>query len=258
MDCNQEKKHKQKNSVSGIILSLIAILLVTAGLLWYYYPHLLWKYYEWKLELQDIEKVPNSPMSAVDIPENWIEHSWGYVRLYFPPEMSVVDRGATGMLWFEDEKFRICITQTAPDPYINAVFEPLLGLEKAPQLHPSRKSNMTWIQLRLESYSYGSSDFSWSKSRKETLWYSFLIQKRPIILYDEGVTKFTESFSRDNCESIIFHTNRPHCELQSTCCNIFVNIYSRSLEEDQMFDINSFRAIVQSIEVNCGCSAENE
>ena len=75
-----------------IALSTIAFLSIAGGLLWYYLPHLWWKYVERKSELQHVEKIPNSPMPITAVPEDWVEHSWKFLRFRLPPNMSLMEK----------------------------------------------------------------------------------------------------------------------------------------------------------------------
>ena len=250
-ECNRHNKHSSK-SFLGSILAMIAILLIAGGLFgYYYYPHLYWRCVEWKFDLKSIEKIPNNLMPEVSIHEDWLEHSWGSMRFCLPPDMALFIEGQ-GTVIFRDENISIGVTQvTSPRPN--------MFLYAASQAHPTQREFLTLIQLRLESYHTAADDFRWSMNRREVVWHAFLMLTRSTLQPYENLTS-TESFTRKNWEGLLDFSNLcpVSFDWECTCCLSSGYITFKPKEEYPQFDTNVVRAIIQSIEVNCGCSVENE
>ncbi|MCL2118204.1 MAG: hypothetical protein FWH27_07235 [Planctomycetaceae bacterium] len=251
MDCSHTDKLKSKKS-STRILCVVVALLIAGGLFGYYWPHLLWKYGEWRLKplLKDIKKISNSPMPIIDIPENWVEHSVGCVRFHLPPDMSIVNsRSAveSNSTKFHNEKISIRVTQ-------DSLCIPEV-LQAASRLHPTQKTFLTLSQLRLESYNMMPNDFHWSMSRREVGWHTFIISLRPVIVPRN--VKCSESFSRRNWEGLLLFVsgelNHRYFDWQCISCPIHGTIYFLPIAEGQELDVNVMRGVIQSMEVSCGC-----
>ena len=244
-----------------ITLTVIVFLAIVGRLLWYYWPHLWWKYLERKSELQHVEKILNHPMPITTVPEDWVEHSWNCLRFRLPPDMSLMAKpegtfGGSSYDRFSNESIVITIGLTSlrePDPF----------LELASKVYPE-KNFLTLSQLRLETFGVESSDFRWSMSRQEALRFVFLMTVRRVIV--PRFINSTESFSGKNWDGLLLYGGSRGIafDWQSRCCynNGCFNggrIGFSPLDEEQgveNLDINIIRGIVQSIEVvdcPCGC-----
>ncbi len=242
-----------------IALNIIAFLLLAGGALWYYWPHLFWKYVESKSELRHVGKIPNSPMPMTAVPDDWVEHSWKFLRFRLPPNMSLMDKpegtfGGDSYDNFCDENILVSISQTSltePDPF----------LELASKVYPE-KNFLTSSKLRLEAFGVESSDFHWSMSRQEASRFAFLMTVRRVIV--PQFIKSAESFSGRNWDGLLLHGGYRGVllNLECTCCynnrcyNGILIKFSPSDKEQgiENLDMDTVRGIVQSLEIDCPCS----
>jgi hypothetical protein len=250
MHCNHKDERKPKISRLKIILTLVVIFSVVGGLLGYYWPHLLWKYREWRLEplLKKFTKVSNSPMPRTDVPKDWVEYSLGCVQFHLPSDISLSKNWVTtesSTAEFRSEKKIIRVEQDSL--CLHEV------LQTASRKHPAQKTFSTLSQLRLESCGVVADDFCWSMSRREVQWHIFIASLRPVIVRPD--VKHIESLSERNWEGLLFffrERNHVHFDWQCISCPIrgYIHFYPENEEE---LDINNVRAVIQSLKVNCGC-----
>ena len=253
MNCNRKEKNKAKIVFLSVFLTTIAILLLTGGLIGCYWPHLLWKYCEWKYVHAEREHlinilgdISNGTMPKIEIPDEWVEHSLDCVQFYLPPDMSSLAERNTSA-YFGNENINIHVAMKS---------QPLQSiLQGASQMHPAQKTFLTLSQLRLETCNTKASDFHWSMSRREVLWHTYIISLRSVILPPIYV-KFIESFSGQNWDGLLFFSSKGPLilfEWQCISCPVHGTIYFSPMKEEQELDINVVHGIVQSIRVNCSC-----
>ena len=113
MDCNHSEKHK-KFSLRIILIAIFSVGVVVIGL-WYYLPHLIWKYTTWRVEpsLTHLESIPYSPMPEIGIPEDWVEHSSGGVRFRLPADMFPINESS--VVGFRNAHMGIRFVQLSSD-----------------------------------------------------------------------------------------------------------------------------------------------
>ena len=252
MDYNHQEERQPKKSRFRVIVTLVVILSIAGGLLWHYWPHILWKHIERKSKLQHVEKIPNSPMPITAVPEDWVEHSWKFLRFRLPPGMSLMEKregtfGGDSYDNFCDENILVNISLTSlqkPDPF----------LELASKVYPE-KNFLTSSQLRLETFGVESSDFRWSMSRQEAARFAFLMTVRRVIV--PRFIKSAESFSGRNWDGLLLYGGYRGIvlNLECTCCynnsryNGILIVFS-SMDKEQgieNFDMDILREIVRGI-----------
>ena len=226
---------------------------VMSGLGWYYAHHLSWQYTAWRYNLQQIKKIPNSLMSDVDIPEDWIEHSHDYVQFCLPTDISYI-REKYPFVWFGNDNDQILVILK---PESNT--KPLLLW--ASWMHPTQKKFLTLTQLRLEGLDVAASDFRWSMSRREARWHTFIIRLRTT-LQPDILLESTEYLYKGNWEGILCIQGRQRYSMDLHCvyCPKGVHIaFSPNVSESKpegtelKLDLNIIRRIMQNIEIDCGC-----
>ena len=269
MAYNHEGKNKSKRFCIRIVLAVAVIFWSGCVVLWYYAPHLVWKYREWRYDLHDVEKIETGLMPVVDITEDWVEHSYDKLpydkwqvnlRFHVPPDMSPLEEDFTGTV-FLNENTRL---QIIPLYYFD--WSEILLL--ATRLHPEHKL-FTVTQLRLESWKAGASDFHWSMSRQEALWHAHMVGVvRTVPLYFFDGMRSAEFFAGKNWEGLLFFPKGNYCgdcrmfEWHCMYCSnggtIFFSLPTDVRRKDREIDMNVVRGIIQSIEIDCGCSSEEE
>ena len=257
MAYNHERKNKSKRFCIKIVLA-VAVIFCGWVVLWYYAPHLLWKYAEWRYDLHEVEKIETVLMPEVDIPENWVEHSFKNMHFRLSPDMSPVEEDLTGSIfWSENMVFRL-FPMTYPD------LSEILRL--ASRLHPEHK-HFTLTQLYFESLKAGASDFHWSMSRQEALWHCHMVCVVRSVFPGSYGMRSAEFFSGKNWEGLLFFPKEKeldydrwmlewHCMY---CSNSGLAYFSTPIKsKDKELAMSVVRGIIQSIEIDCGCSSDEE
>jgi hypothetical protein len=248
----QDRKNMRKMTLYPKIglkylIIFIVIFLLIGGLIGYYYQyHLYWKYTEWYLNKEDIEKIPNRVMPETSVPEDWVEHVRNGVSFCLPPDMSLDEERTKNAIsnktaLFNSGSIHIIITVFTPDP------EMLLLCDIASQMSLTRNSHWTLPQLRLKCFSVGKNDFHWSMSPKEARWHCFAVCMRSTL--DFSHPNMIESIFRDNWNGILLlNTNRATFEWQ--CFSGLNGGYIHFIpEEGQPLDIETVRKICQSMKI---------
>jgi len=256
MDCNLKEKYKFQKNCFGFILTMVAILLVSGGLIWFYQYHLFWKYHEWRFEPEQ-KKIPSNPMPKTDIPENWVKHSVDCMQFHLPPALYYHDGVPHEKSIFVDDNITVRVFSRRGVTYREI-------LKEASRTHTTQKTFLTMSQLRHEFCGTAPNDFRWSMSRSEVRWHFFVISERSLYV---PFTGRAETVSEKNWEGILFFvsSNRwvydtDHTawfEWQCISCHAIGGFRISSREEEQELDVNAVRGIVQSMKINCPCQQDN-
>ena len=246
MNDKHNEKYKSKKSCIGVVLSVLVILLGVGAMLWYYAPHLLWKYAEWRYGLHEIERIVTGQMPEVGVPDDWMEHSFDNMRLSLPPDMTLVTQEGG---YKENMSFRVV---SIPYPDLDAF------LRIAPLLHPEQNSFSTLTQLRFESLTVDAGDFHWSMSRQEARWHSYVIGTIRLMYPSNFGTHSVEIFSGKNWDGLLLLRKKidiNKCQFDWHCmyCSNGGFIVFSTFGESTKLDLDVVRAIVRSIEVDCPC-----
>ncbi len=205
-------------------------------------------------------------MPEVVVPESWMEHSLGCLHFRLPPDLlpqvsaTLTSRQITDSpldpryVDFCNENIHVVIDQN--------LYDSQEFLQLASRMHPARKKISTMNELRLVSCGEAADDFSWSMSRKEAAWHTFILSLRLSMIRID--TERTESYTGRNWEgTLLFVKNidkysRKKDILQFLCeCNScpvqgIINFIPE--DEGKNFDADIARRIIRSLEIHCtGC-----
>lgn len=268
MDCNHKGKQKSKKFDSASVLTVIAILMITGGLSWYYTPHLFWAYTWWQYGKPELDMIPHSLMPEIDIPEDWMEHTLGNLRFHLPPDMSLVEDESNQpkQSLFRNDKITAYLSRVPQFGDVNGRTEKYL--QAASRLHPAQKTFLSNIQLTFEALNVRANDFRWSMSRQEAQWHFFIVDIRHSTLSASDI-KSVEYFAGKNADGLlIFRSgevsddNSPimqSCIVYWQCAgNLDIGTINIVVFGESKFDYNVVRGIVQSMEINNGCLSNDK
>ena len=244
MSDEHQSKSKSKNlRFWTVLIFAFAILVVGFYFGRQYRSHLLWKYTEWQHNLKKVEKIPNRLMPECNVPEDWVEHSWGCMSFRLPPEASLFKEANKTVAYFcGDIGTLITLSPLSP--------EMMSFLDASSQMYPVPGLSMTMPRLRLESSAVGANDFRWSMSSEEVRWLSYAVPLRSAVFLDD--VKSSESLHRKDWEGVLFFRERlVFFDWQCTTGSTGGYIWFNNTNEEQELDRDIVRKIVQSIKINC-------
>jgi len=231
-----DSPHKVRTSFYLKLVLIASIVLSCGILLTHYRSHLSWKYVEWRENLQDIRAIPDHPMPELDIPDNWVECSLGDMTFHLPPEMAAnesrkkVYHASSGSIIYFHEGRKIFVS-----------LKPYDDMQEILQYSKSEKP-LTFPQWRLECFRVGADDFRWSMSPQDVQKHCYWVTMRSIGIPCQS----TESFFRENFDSLLMFADHLTFECQSTSSTIGARILFTGNNEN--FDPDWVRRVCQSIE----------
>jgi len=206
-----------------------------------FFPHIFWLVSERRLELQNTQGLPDRALQKVEIPDDWIEYSFGTVKFKLPTGLTIhqdlMDSASTEH-FIDDESLSVYIVDTSAE---RSLFQ---LVELASAFHP-HSDVMTFPRLKLDCFRRSSSDFSWAMTWREVRYHGFCITwgriRPPDIEYVE--TSFGEAVDKlicfnDHTVGIWWHS----LDLQSEGYMTFVDSQNK-------IDFEMVRQICKSIDV---------
>ena len=273
MECNYQTVLRYQKKWVRFIFIVLTICLVGGVLGWQYRAHLVWKYAEWNGNL-DVKAISYSEMPAVDIPEDWVECTFGCLRFYLPPNLATLHTVTREPLHIavyggedtSDDSLTVRITIPTLD---HAMF--ILMLANASHHFPNRENLSTPPRMRLEFCKISADDFRWSMSSEDVSRLVSLVTLRGFMI--SGEAKNAETFFHDDIDRIVLYSAGAYwfsenaridwaCTITSSATNahtgtIFITDNDETRENNQEFIQGLARKISQSMRVVCTCSHDD-
>jgi hypothetical protein len=208
----ERRRHRSRFRVAAVaIAALVAVLGIAVFAAIHYRFHLLWLYEAHRLELQDVQAVPDSPMPDSPTPDDWVRCRVGCIEFSLPPELAgnrTEPRDGAKLIVFQHGASAVFV---APPKDIGD-FPGFL--KTASELCP-QSQRFTIPRLRRACYQVRADEFRWSMTPQEVRWHTFCVTMNKLIKYMPG--GHTESLFRQDLDCIIhFGDERAVFEWQTT------------------------------------------
>lgn len=233
---NGLRKHFRVIVVAVIVLGIV----VLTG--YYYRYHLLWQYESIHSGFADVKSIPDRPMPAAPIPDDWVTCEVGCIRFSLPPELaenSTVQKPDGSLATFTGDARNVIVQTYDPDEFSDIFSE---FVRSASTLSPQPQT-FTLPRLRQACYQTSADDFRWSMTPGEARWHTFCIATTELIrTHSDG---HTESFFGDDFDGFAqFHGNA--VEFHWQCNRSGSGGYMHIIDRGDGEDTNWIRAICRS------------
>ena len=221
----------------GLVLLFVALTSL------HYRFHLLWLSEARRLQLQNVQAVPDVPMPDSPMPENWVPCRVGEIELSLPPELAakrIEKRGMGGpYVTFLDETRGVVIE--SPTNASDVADLLTIATKLSPQ--PER---FTVPRLRLACYRASSDDFRWSMTPAEARWHAYCMATGRLLRLS-SVTQ-TESLLGQHLDRVLlFSDDRADLEWQ-TNDGAWGTLHF--IDRGKKLDPTWMRAVCQSLRVS--------
>lgn len=250
-DTTFPKRRRQWDRFGGramVVTVLVAGCTIAAAIAFHYRVHLFWRYAESRLDLHDIEAVPNSPMPETAVPNGWVRCRVGCMEFSLPPElarnMTSPGHDKSIVLFMHGSRKVIVASHTTNE------FSDLL--REASELCPTSQQ-FTLPSFRLACYQASSDDFSWSMTLEEVRWHAFCITMSGLTRLQSG--GHTETLFRRDLDGIA-HFDGDRASFDWQCKDGMCAGYTHLIDFGEKPDPTWIRAVCQSLRLASGPEME--
>ncbi len=179
-----------------LLVAFTAIALVL-GLAIHYRVHLLWHLTAWRLDLNDVQPLPVTPMPETEVPDDWVICRFGSLQFSLPPALARNMEGApSGLAIFSEVPPHAMIVSLPADT------ADALDFVQTDLAMPPEGQELSTVMLRLACFRTGTDEFRWSMAPGEVRWFIWRVMIGRFGRF--GSEQRAETLIRDDLEGVAY------------------------------------------------------